>query len=321
MLRKIINETAQKNKNITSKAQIKNIYIKNEDTHIPLNLPTAIIAEKGSGKSTLLKALMNATYKNTFNHIYFIFSSLSWDEELPSYITKINIDESEKFLSNYFAIKSLYISYTNFILKLNQINNEKITNKELLKQIIEAADNNIIKDNQTEFSFLTYFLKNYEKTHNALIRESDENKVNRYIEQLINKSTKFVKNYSKDFYIDNIKLDGIRKEDRDAIIIDDIAIASKVLFKQLKDSSIYKYLTLTRHMNLCIIFAGQQIEQIPKYIRREIMCWIFSKNTTLDLLDGVLSNQVMQRISMKQTKLSRYEFALYNSVEDFITII
>ena len=313
MLRKAINnQVSKQSKNKYS--TINNIKIDNEDTHIPINLPSAIIADKGSGKTTLLKTIMQESFKNKqFNHIYFIFSSLTWDEELPSYIIKINIDIAESFLSKYFNIKSLYISYSNFIIKLNELDASKLNFVQSLNSFLEACDNNISKEFNSEITYLTDCSTHYNKDYT----KDKLNKIEDIINKIINSANKFITTYSKDFYIDNIKVDKINKNDRDLIVIDDIAIASKVLFKQMKDSTIYQYLTLTRHMRLCILFSGQQIDQIPKFIRREIMCWIFSKNTSIELLDGVLNKHILNRINENKNKLLRYEFLLYNCVEDY----
>lgn len=315
MLRKAINKQIQKQEK-NKYANINNIKINNEDTHIPINLPTAIIADKGSGKTTLLKTIMDESFKNKqFDHIYFIFSSLTWDEELPSYIIKINVDISESFLSKYFFIKSLFISYSNFIEKLNNLDNSKLNFIQSLNKFLESCDNNISKEFNSEISFLTDYTTHFKKED--LKKVEKINKIEQIINLIIDSANKFINMYSKDFYINNIKVDKINKNDRDLIVIDDIAIASKILFKQMKDSTLYQYLTLTRHMRLCIIFSGQQIDQIPKFIRREIMCWIFNKNTQIDLLEGVLNKNVINKINENKNKLLRFEFLLYNCVEDY----
>lgn len=315
MLRKAINKQIQKQEK-NKYANINNIKINNEDTHIPINLPTAIIADKGSGKTTLLKTIMDESFKNKqFDHIYFIFSSLTWDEDLPSYIIKINVDISESFLSKYFFIKSLFISYSNFIEKLNNLDNSKLNFIQSLNKFLESCDNNISKEFNSEITFLTDFTTHFKKED--LKKVEKINKIEQIINLIIDSANKFINMYSKDFYINNIKVDKINKNDRDLIVIDDIAIASKILFKQMKDSTLYQYLTLTRHMRLCILFSGQQVDQIPKFIRREIMCWIFNKNTQIELLEGVLNKNVINKINENKNKLLRFEFLLYNCVEDY----
>ena len=68
-------------------------------------------------------------------------------------------------------------------------------------------------------------------------------------------------------------------------------------------------------MRLMVCFAGQQIEQVPKSIRREIMCWIVSKNTNLELLKGILSKDVLRDITEKQKEIDKYEFVVFNMID------
>lgn len=297
-LRRVANEVAdRKHKN-----NINNIMIDKEDTNIPNNLPVAIIGDKGSGKSTMIKAIMKSTHdNNTFDHIYFIYSSLSWDEELEPYITKIDVNNCDEFLANLFEIKTIFNSYVKFFEKMNKKKYNDNNNKKLLDTFLSECDNNIIKYNQN------------------IINKGLEAHV--VIDKIIDIGDKIITKFSKDFYIGNVKINGLRKDERDAIIIDDIAIAAKILFRQIKDNPLYEYLTLTRHMRLFILFSGQQVEQIPKALRREIMCWLISKNTNLEMLNGVLQKQTLANIYNKQLQLQKYEFVLYNCADGYLGII
>ena len=297
-LRRVANEVAdRKHKN-----NINNIMINKEDTNIPNNLPVAIIGDKGSGKSTMIKAIMKSTHdNNTFDHIYFIYSSLSWDEELEPYITKIDVNNCDEFLANLFEIKTIFNSYVKFFEKMNKKKYNDNNNKKLLDTFLSECDNNIIKYNQN------------------IINKGLEAHV--VIDKIIDIGDKIITKFSKDFYIGNVKINGLRKDERDAIIIDDIAIAAKILFRQIKDNPLYEYLTLTRHMRLFILFSGQQVEQIPKALRREIMCWLISKNTNLEMLNGVLQKQTLTNIYNKQLQLQKYEFVLYNCADGYLGII
>lgn len=297
-LRRIANEVADKK----HKNNINNIVINKEDTNIPNNLPVAIIGDKGSGKSTLIKAIMKSTHENnTFDHIYFIYSSLSWDEELEPYITKIDVNNCDEFLANLFEIKTIFNSYVKFFERMNKKKYNDNNNKKLLETFLSECDNNIIKYNQ------------------QIINKGLEAHV--VIDKIIDIGDKIISKFSKDFYIGNIKINGLRKDERDAIIIDDIAIAAKILFRQIKDNPLYEYLTLTRHMRLFILFSGQQVEQIPKALRREVMCWLISKNTNLEMLNGVLQKQTLQNIYQKQLQLQKYEFVIYNCADGYLGII
>lgn len=274
-----------------------NIVINGVDTHIPINLPIAIIGEKGSGKTTLIRSIIETTNKKVYNNIYFIYSSLTSDLVLPTDIIKIDVNDCETFLSVLFEAKSIFNSYCKFFKSLDfkklqaLYNNGKLTEEDILKHI----DNNIIKYNKTALNKIT----------DPHIK----------IDKIIETGEKILKKFGNKFYIDNYEINGFKYNARDAVIIDDIAIASKILFRSVKDNPIYEYLTLTRHMRLMVCFAGQQIEQVPKSIRREIMCWILSKNTNLELLKGVLSKDVLKNIETKQQELDKYEFVIFNMID------
>ena len=274
-----------------------NIVINGVDTHIPINLPIAIIGEKGSGKNTLIRSIIETTNKKVYNNIYFIYSSLTSDLVLPTDIIKIDVNDCETFLSVLFEAKSIFNSYCKFFKSLDfkklqaLYNNGKLTEEDILKHI----DNNIIKYNKTALNKIT----------DPHIK----------IDKIIETGEKILKKFGNKFYIDNYEINGFKYNARDAVIIDDIAIASKILFRSVKDNPIYEYLTLTRHMRLMVCFAGQQIEQVPKSIRREIMCWILSKNTNLELLKGVLSKDVLKNIETKQQELDKYEFVIFNMID------
>lgn len=295
-----LRELANKLANKKHKNNIDNIFINGEDTNIPNNLPTAIVGDKGSGKSTLIKAIMEGANKEgLFKHIYFIYSSLSWDEELPPYVIKIDINNCDEFLANLFEIKTIFNSYVNFFEKVNKKDIDD--DNAVLDKFLSQCDNNIIKYNQD------------------IVNSGMSDHV--IIDKIIDTGEKIINKFTKDFFIGNVKVDGLRKDERDAIIIDDIAIAAKVLFRQIKDNPIYEYLTLTRHMRLFVLFAGQQIDQIPKAIRREIMCWLISKNTNIELLKGVLQNRVLNEIENKQALLQKYEFVLYNCASGYLGVL
>lgn len=313
MFRKLINERAKRGNKTND---VQNILIGKEDTGIPVNLPCAIIGDKGSGKTTLVKTLMDQTQRKIFQHIYFIYSNLSFDDSEDSFVTKVNVDQSEDFLTELFRIKSIFFSYSNLIMKLKKITedeNRKTDKASLIDDFLKCCDTTVVKENSTDINKLQYYMKFPTRDF------ADES--NNIIDGIISKATKTVSELRKPFQILNVKINGISLDERDAIIIDDIAIAAKILFKQMKESSIYKYLTLTRHMRLFILFSGQQIDQIPKFIRREIMCWLFSKNTSLELLKGIIPIEKIKEIERNQAKLDRYEFVCYSFIDGRIKII
>lgn len=292
----------------SNKTKTDTLYINNYDTNIPNNVPVGIIGDKGSGKTTLLKALADIMHKSKFVTIFYVYTSLSLDNELPEFVTRINIDNAESILMKYFEIKSIYNSYVKFFdkAKASKIleeygNNNDEHSVRKLTEFLNICDNDIIK-------------------YNSEIVNSGSD-IHVVIDKIIDTGEKIIKKFSEAFYIDGIKINGIKKNQYDSIIIDDIAIAAPILFKNMKSNSLYEYVTLSRHMRILIIFAGQQLDQLPKMMRREIMCWILSKNTNLELLTGILQKSVLKTIEDKQKTLKRYEFVVYNVVTDFTSVV
>lgn len=277
-----------------------NIIINKIDTHIPVNLPTAIIGEKGSGKTTLIKAIIELTNKKVFNNIYLIYSPLTTDQVFPPDVIKIDVNDCAAFLQKLFKIKSIFNSYYKFFTSLSFKALEEAYNKGKLddRDIMKYVDNNIVKFNKDSLNSI----------RDPLVK----------VDIILNNGKEILKKFSKPFFIDRYQMNGFRYNDRDAVIIDDIAIASKIMFNSVKEDFFYQYLTLTRHMRLFILFAGQQLEQIPKKYRREIMCWIISKNTNLEMLKDILTRETVNKIHDKQEELDPYEFVLYNMPDYFV---
>lgn len=300
-LRTIANEIIQNTKQTN---EIENIIINHKDSNIPINLPIAIVGDKGSGKTTLIKSLIEASSRDhIFNNIYFIYSSTTFSSILPSEVVKVDVNECEQFLSMLFETKSIFNSYYRFFKSLDfkELNRKYETNSLKEEDITSRLDNNIIKYNK------------------SLINSNVSPQVK--IDKIFNTGEKILETFSKPFNIGTVRVNGFRFNDRDAVIIDDIAIASKMLFVSIRDNDFYEYLTLTRHMRLFVCLSGQQIEQIPKTIRREIMCWILSKNTNIELLQGVLQKYSIKQIQKEQQKLNKYEFVIYNVSSGSVSVL
>ena len=299
-----LREEADKTADKKHKNKSANIIINGFDLNIPINLPSAIIGDKGSGKTTLLKSLINLSIKHDiFNKIFFIYSPRTWDEELPPKVIKIDINDALKFLSSYFEIKAIYNSYIKYFknIDLNKIQNKENAGKLTEEDFLNLTDNNIIKYNQKALNTL----KTPQEKFNAVIDTGE----------------KIIKTFSKPFFIDYIKIDGLKADDRDLLIIDDIAIASKELFTTLKDNDLYEYFTLTRHMRICPILSGQQVDQIPRFLRREIQAWILSRSTNSELLKGIITQNTLKQINNEQAHLKQFEFIVFNQVNQNITIL
>ena len=283
-------------------ATTENIVIDGVDTHIPNNLPVAIFGDKGSGKSTLLKSIIDLTSEKVYKHIFFVYSTLSIDEDFPTKVVRIEVTKSEGFLAQFFEIKAIFASYVKFFKFVNDKENKLESDEAFCRFVLEHIDNNI------------------SQYCDDVINGDFTNEVK--VDKIISIGTDIIDNYSKTFNINGIVIeDGLNMIDLDALFIDDIAIASKILFRQIKDNPMYQYFTLTRHMNLAIFMSGQQVEQLPKSLRRETQCFIVSKNTQLELLQGVISKRNIFNIIRKQKELKPFTFVLYNVVEGYIGTI
>lgn len=283
-------------------ATTENIVINGIDTHIPNNLPVAIFGDKGSGKSTLLKSIIDLTAENVYKHIFFVYSTLSIDEDFPAKVIRIEVTKSESFLCQFFEIKAIFASYVKFFKLIDGKSSSLNSDETFCKYVLEHIDNNISQycDDVINGDFV------------AEVK----------VDKIIDIGSKIIEKYSKTFNINNIVIeDGLNMDDLDALFIDDIAIASKILFRRISENPLYQYFTLTRHMNLSIFMSGQQVEQLPKPLRRETQCFIISKNTQLELLQGVISKRNIFNIIHKQKELKPFTFVLYNVVEDYIGTI
>lgn len=307
-----LREEADRTADKKNKNKSANIIINGYDLNIPINLPSAIIGDKGSGKTTLIKSLINLSDKyNIFNKIFFIYSPRTWDEELPTNVIKIDINDALPFLSAYFEIKAIYNSYIKYFKKINFSHIQEKENKGKLppegmeriteEEFLNMTDNNIIKYNQKALNML----KTPQEKFNAVIDTGE----------------RIIKKFSKPFYIGLNRIDGIKADDRDLLIIDDIAIASKELFTNIKDNDLYEYFTLTRHMRICPILSGQQVDQIPRFLRREIQAWILSRSTNTELLKGIITQSNLKKINEEQQRLKQYEFIVFNQVSQTMNIL
>lgn len=290
--RSYANEHADvKNKNKTS-----NIIINDIDTNIPNNVPVCIIGEKGAGKTTLLKSIIELTHKNSiYTHYFVIYSNNNLDEELPDYTTMIPVNKAEDFMASLFEIKSIYNSYYKLF--------KGTTQKKLENLEIDKIDNAI-------------------KKYNASVIDSDADPQIK-IDRILRTGYSIIKKFSSKFSIAGISINGIHPDDLDCLIIDDLAIATPIIFKDIKNSRIYEYFTLTRHMRLGIYLAGQQIDQLPAALRREIQCWLFSKDTqSFHLLKNIISKEAIININKKQSQLqNKYEFVVFNRITGIISVL
>lgn len=307
MLRKYINKRVNKQSSTTKAHQIDTITFKNngetQDLNISRNAPCVIAGKKGSGKTSFINGLIDGCYDNKIfvNVIYIYINSI--DDNLNENVTRCNVKDAEELLTKFFEIKNRFNSCAKFIKTFNE---STLLKRELtLHDFFENYIDNTLEEIATELSM----------TDNKAILLKD----------LIAYAIEFIKIHVKPFIIaiDSRKFNfrPLDYDTNDLIVIDDIAIAAPILFKSQRTNQIYKYFTLTRHLNVCIMLACQELIQVPKMIRHEIDTWLVSKNTNVDLLEDIISSKNLMLLQNAQTKLKQYEFACLNLTENKIIII
>lgn len=300
--KKIAEEAKTKDKQ-EAKIKTETIRINGFDTNINNNVPCVILGDKGSGKTTFLKSFIELTNKTTFSNIFFIYSDINGDEDLPPYVIRININSSLEFLSNYLEVRNIFNSYVKFFKGIN------------FKELHKEAEEGTIKAE----TFLKNLDNNISKYNKTIINSDEPPKIK--IDKIINTGERLLKTFSKPFTIADISLPGLKYGTLDALFIDDIAIASKILFETRTNNNIYTYMTLTRHLNFFFCLSGQQVDQVPKFMRREVMTWIMSRNTSTELLKGIIPQQTLKEITQQQANLKPYQFLVYNTISTNITTI
>lgn len=312
----------------------QNIVIDGQDTNIPLNVPTFIVAAKNGGKSTLISTLINAEkVNNIYKRIIYIYTDhvdSTLADQCHVQILRIPLDHSIEFIRTYFKRKSEFISWTKFLdvnLKNGLINtslnpkDEKIKLSDLTTQytdnIIDSYVNNCIYiPGRTE--------------------SEDKNKAPEYDEkvkdlsppvQILEYAKHFLTKYSKNFkiVIENTTyyIEGLLYNQYDQLIIDDVGVAASYLFPHSVDKSpLYRYLTITRHIMLGIIIAGQDIMQLPLYARKEINTFVLGVGLDINTVanTNILKNKQKEIIG-DYPSVKPFDFLIYNGINQSLTYL
>lgn len=271
----------------------ENIIVNGENTHIPYNLPSAIIASKGYGKSTLISTMLKA-FNASFKYLIYVYSShvdTTLAETYHDKLLRISTYDSEEFLTKYLSLKMEFMSWSKFIVKNSR------ANKNDINQMLTNYNDNII-DN--------------------FIRTS---KKNPFI-----KACAFVDKYSSDFKITvngiDYKLSGFEEDQHDMLIIDDIGAVPLLFPQQQYKSPIYKFITTSRHLLLCSIFSGQDFMQLPKYLRKEINTWIIGYGVDINGIAETNINEIAQKkVKQMYQDLEPFQFIIYNGLENTTTML
>lgn len=316
----------------------QNILIDDVDIGIPLNLPTFIVASKNGGKSTVISTLISAERKNdTYKRIIYIYTDhvdSTLAETCHETLIRVPLNQSIEFISEYFKIKSEFISWIKFLdhnFKAGNITNEltlaneKITISDLLRvytdNIIDAYVRNTLNINKKK----TTATPNIYNNINPQVLGQNETEPNPPTTQILMNACYYIEKYRKRFEIiidhTTFYIDGLEFNQYDQLIIDDVGVAAPYLFPSTQAKSpLYKFLTISRHILLGTIIAGQDILQLPKYARKEINTFMLGVGLDISTIETTNIPKNKQReISADYPSVKQYDFLLYNGLNNIIS--
>lgn len=293
----------------------ENIHINEEDINIPLNLPTFIVGSKNAGKSTLISTLIKASSENQiYTRIIYIYSDhvdSTLAEQCHVSLIRVPLSASIEFLTEYFTIKTKYMSWVKFLEK----NEALISNENYnLKSLLENYQDNIIDE----------YVRN---SLNANKKKGEQQSYRSPSSKIVAFAESFIEKYSQEFeiVINDVSyyIEGLRYYQYDQLILDDIGVSAEYLFPtNINKSPLYHFLTISRHILLGTIIAGQDTLQLPKYARKEINTYIFGVGVAITDIDktNIPKNKQKEIIKLYQT-LKQYDFIIYNGLNNSISTI
>lgn len=305
----------------TSLNVAQNIEIDEEEINIPLNLPSFIIGSKNAGKSTIIATLIKAcTENNIYKRIIYVYTDhvdSTLAEICHESLIRVPLKSSIKFISEYFKIKSEYMSWIKFIDKNSLTENASDVK---LNQLLQTYTDNII-DEYVRNNLNVNKAKDVMPVH-AL--DELKNKVMSPGNKIKNYAFEYILKYSEPFEIkvDDViyHLEGLSFDQYDQLIIDDVGVANEYLFPtSMNKSPLYKFLTISRHILLGTIIAGQDILQLPKYARKEMNTYLFGTGLNIFDIDKTNIPKQKQRDIIKMyNTIKQYNFILYNGVDNIV---
>lgn len=268
----------------------ENIPYKGVDSNIPYNLPTAIIGAKGTGKSTMITVMLKA-FGDMFKYIIYIYSEhvdTTLSQLYHGKLLRIPMNQSAAFLQKYLSLKTEFMSWC----KLFQAGYDSDrSNKSLVKLYCDNVIDAYIRDhpNVSLWSTAVEYLKVHMQPFKIVINDTT--------------------------YL----LDGFDENQHDMLIVDDIGVANELFPPRAVMSPLYKYITISRHVLLCSIFAGQDIMQLPRYMRKEINTWLFGYGIDInDINETNIPSKKAKEIIQKYNEVEPYMFIGYNGVNNKI---
>lgn len=332
-----------------------NIWLDGEDTNIPLNLPTFIVGSKNSGKSTIISALITAGRLNDiYKRIIYVYTDhvdTTLAEACHVALLRIPLESSIEFISKYFKIKSEFMSWTRFIdhLYINKLMTDELTlNLEEFKRLShemngsrssESLSDSPPRRDEMVAIMLNVYTDNIidEYVRNSINQlnkqrpidnqpKSDDAKMNPEY-KILSYALSFIKRYSEpfDITIDDVKyhIDGLRFDQYDQLIIDDVGVAAPYLFPTtMRKSPLYKFLTISRHILLGTVISGQDIMQLPKYARKEVNTWLFGVGLDPEVIQQTpIPKNKQKEIEKVYDQIKQYDFVIYNGINNNINVM
>ena len=299
----------------------QNIYLDNENSYIPQNLPTFIIGSKNAGKSTFISTIIKAEHNNEiYKRIFYIYSDhvdTTLAETCHESLVRIPLKHCIRFISEYFKIKAEYMSWIKFIYK------NGLYFKETVPDVLEMTK--IYTDNIIdEYIRNNININTPNSSHPVFNKDNPKKETQPSNHKLKEYACKFIEKYSEKFElnIDSViyHIDGLRYDQYDQLIIDDIGVAADYLFPtNVNKSPLYKFLTISRHILLGTIIAGQDTLQLPKYARKEINTYLFGVGINIDDVDKTNIPKQKQRDIIKEyNNIKQYDFIIYNGIDNVI---
>lgn len=305
-----------------------NIEVDGEDIGIPKNLPTFIIGSKNAGKSSLISTLIRAETENeVYKRIIYIYTDhvdTTLAESCHDTIIRVPLAHCIQFITEYLKIKAEYMSWIKFIEKNNL---EKDTEPPPISTLTKTYTDNIIDEyirNNLNINTPKAVAPKTSQITGAILENERKNHPNHKIKE---HAIAFVLKYSEDFdiTIEGVvyHMEGLRFDQFDQLIIDDIGVAAAYLFPVTQSKSpLYKFLTISRHVLLGTIIAGQDTLQIPKYARKEINTFLFGVGISIDDVDKTnIPKNKQENIKRIYQEIKQYDFVAYNGINNSIDYI
>lgn len=317
----------------------QNIVIDGEEIDIPKNVPTFIIGSKNAGKSTIISTLIAAEkMNNVYSRIIYVYTDhvdSTLAETCHETLIRVPVHHAEQFIINFFKIKTEYLCWVHFLSKNYEaglltndfkLAHDKVTLDSLLRvytdNVTDAFVRNSLNINKLNSEAVSVNVYNQMCPLSATVQSPDI-KI-RAINKLLNHAVEYIAKYSKrfDFTIDGTTyyIDGLAYNQYDQLIIDDVGVAAPYLFPTRACRSVlYRYLTASRHILLGTIIAGQDLLQLPKYVRKEINTFLFGVGIDIETVKTTqIPSNIQHEIINEYPGLKQYDFLLYNGINNAV---